>query len=429
MSWVYIILGAFLLFIIKLHEKTLISPASIIVVCWCFFPAIACFYPYWTYPFSFETHVCIFLSLFSFLFVFFLNTKRTSDNQLLKQKDSIIGEVNNKWLIILNIIVALWLFQYVTRAWGNIIFSGWSDQRGSFREYFDTSTLTIYEVFAKPIIIATCAIMSVELFSGKEKINLLLVILLFVNLLQESIVFAARASIVKAIFFVLFSFLFIALNRGGQSFKNRIIPLLVLAILIGGVNFITKGRNENSGTGIVETIFIYYMAPFGMLNYYLVNPDFSLLGFDYWLCGKAILGFIHNFIMAAGYVLMGWDYKSYGSDYAINEVTHQFVEVSPDFSMNAAVTADYIFLRDFGYLGIIIGFALSAFVVCKIRNYYNIKHSLRAAAIYLFLLYTTMRLSIWYDFINSSAMMTVIYIVLLTKNNNRDKVCVGTTKA
>ena len=200
-----------------------------------------------------------------------------------------------------------------------------------------------------------------------------------------------------------------------KSKKQVITALLLVIPLLLVVAFVTSQRM--AGFSAFDSIAMYYVAPFSLFNYYIENPSFSQLGMDGLQYGTATFGFIYNIIRSGLYIVFHVPYN--GSDYIITQVTAVSVQVGSKVSINAGCTAIYIFMRDFGLLGIIIGFALMAFFVSFTHKRFLRRPSTRTGAIFVVALYTIFRLSSFYDLMSPGFFFTLIFIILLTKKPSK----------
>ena len=212
-----------------------------------------------------------------------------------------------------------------------------------------------------------------------------------------------------------FSFFFLKRNKSGKSAKGAKWKLLIMLFFMYEViAYITAGRNENldENSSIIGTLIGYYIAPFSFLNYYLEHPDYSLLGVEHMTYGTCIIGCIYNFFCTVATFLFKVPYA--GTDYIITALTQVPVPVAKSWELNAACTAVYPFMKDFGFFGVIIGFTLCALLTVNIKKNYFKNPTLRNGALYVYILFTIFRLSEQYDFLFPSALATLLYIYIGT---------------
>ena len=420
MFFLYSILSFFLFFFIYKKEKgNLLVPTSLIVLTWGIFPAINSLRPSGIYALSSTTHVVILLSLFSFIITYYLLDNGTKKNIHFDRLNEGI-EIRYFLLISINSIIAVWLFSRLLASWETILIYGWANLRQNSQDAFGSGLDNhIHEIIAKPFIIASMAIVVVDIMfnRGNNKNNkwkILLLIIVFFNLLEETIIFAARAMIIRLMIMFMLT-LFLGIKLKAKKIGKMLVFLLLMVFII---SIITKGRNEGGGEeSFGETFIIYYIAPFNVLDYLINHPEYSHLGFDNLTFGSCIFGSIYNFLYTVFSVLTGADYQ--GTDYIINQVAHESVPVSNYVMMNAATTANYCFLKDFGMLGVVIGFSLMALFVFEIRRYYFVKPNIRYGAYYVCALYIIFRLSVWYDLLGSSGLFSFAYIWLMTRKRTK----------
>lgn len=416
MAFVYLFVAFIFLLYIKKTEKTFLVPSSLIVLTWGIFPFFYSLGPLGLYPLSNYTHFVILLSLFSFFIAYYLfHFGNGAFNRTQSPFIWCSNDINYKILIILNLMVAIWLYPKVIENWTQLIIVGMANQRRLGFESMGTLNSSIYDVFAKPVIIASTAIWSIDLFrpNGNVILRRFLFILIILNVVAETIIFAARATTVKIIYFLLFSYFFV--HRHDITKKVKLKVLSIVGLISGALAFVTSLRNVglDTGSSFWETIIVYYVPSFGLLDYYITHPSFSMLDTEHLTYGTCIFGFIYNAIQSVIILLFGGKYQ--GTDYMVTQITSANVPISPILETNAMCTADYCFLRDFGIFGVILGFSLCAAVIVKIRNNYYRFPNIRNSAFYVFFLYSTFRLSICYDFLFPSAFMTVIFILVGTR--------------
>ncbi len=429
MAFVYLILFVGTLLLIYEKDKTLLVPPTIVAVTWTLFPGIASVGVLDIYPFSFKTHLIIILSFASFMLGYYLkfpkirilnkkeiardNRKEIAhDNNSLKFE---AGYVNYTLLILVNLLISFWLLSHLAASISIIQSKGYHALRAVYQETFSSSTIVniIYGWFAKPFVIASTAIVVYDILYRKQRKQIILLICVIMNVLFDTFLFAARATLVKFLVYLFLAFLFC--KRRMFTVKQIILVLFITILGMMIISYVTSERSKGVSnlSSTVNTFSIYYFAPFGLLNYYVVNPGFSNLGFANLLFGKNTFGFAFNIFASVLYVLFNLNYI--GSDYINNQVIQQFVYIGPHLRVNAECTAAYIFMRDFSYLGIVIGFAGMA-VFCKsIRNRFIQNPTIRNGAIYIIVLYVVFRLVSNYDFLSPATFFSIIFVLISTK--------------
>lgn len=414
MATLYIEIFIISIICIKQYYGSFFVPMTIIAVTWSLFPAIACLGVLGIGKLSFETHACILLSYGVFFLVSIGNAKRIKYNH---EESPIEDQSYVRYGLIFfgNIIIAIWLCTKLGQSLSIIVNYGFVYLRNIYEDNFSTSTIVnvIYNWFAKPFVVGSCAIFCMDVLQRRNRRQVKIGIIILINVLLDTIIFAARATIVKLVIYFFFALFFC--KRKQYSKKQVFLIISVVIFLMVVIVFMTGERMSESYSSFsfLDSIAMYYVAPFALLDYYIRNPDFSLLGFKNLTFGTGTFGFIYNIIMSAFYVLFGVDYN--GSDYLIQLVTQKTVRVGTRVSINSACTANYIFLRDFGPLGIVIGFALMAYAVETLKKRYDKCVSVRNGALYITMLYSVFRLSMSYDFLTPAVFFSILFILLCTK--------------
>lgn len=425
---IYLLLFVSSLAWIRTYYKSLFVPMTIVSVTWCLFPAIADLGVLGLYPIALTTHFYIMLSYISFFAInavsYGSKYKKNEGYYLSEEVRSVKSNVNYKVVFWGNVIVAAWLFTKLGQSLNIIQSYGFVYLRNIYENNFSSSTVVniIYNWFAKPFVVATCAIFCIDVMQRRNRQQLLIGIIIIINVLLDTVIFAARATIVKLVIFLFFSVFFC--RKRDYTRRQKFFVVIIVIALMMVVVFMTGERMSESyaSFSFLDSVAMYYIAPFGLLNYYIKNPSFSLLSLNHLTYGTGMFGAFYNIFRSVAYVLLGSEYN--GSDYIIQLVTQQTVRVGEKVSMNSACTADYIFLRDAGIIGIIIGFALMSFIIEKSRQSYFSRPSVQNGAIYISLLYVVFRLSMSYDFLTPSTLFSLLYIYICTKES-RIKISLG----
>lgn len=417
MCAIYVMIFAWSVATVRTIYGSFFNPLIVFLCCWCIFPAIASTGVLGLYNISVDTHFIILLSIVSFWLAynqFGLNLKKTDGSQT-----SIQNYVNYKLMIVVNVAILIWLSGKMMSSLAIIQSRGWAYLRAVANDNFsETTTGNIFYVwFIKPAIISSLAVLSFDLLHNKmSKAKIVLLLVSIANLMMDVIIFSARASIVKFMIYMFFSLFFCKVRTYTKS--QKFVVFLIAVSLFCLVVFITGERMSGSGYGdfsFLDSIAMYYAAPFGLLNYYVENPDFSkLFSIDGMTFGSATFGLFYNIFRSALYVLLGMAYN--GSDYNIQLVTQHSIRVGTEVSINSGYTAAYVFLRDFGIIGIPIGFSLMAYVICKCHRLYRENPTTRTGTMYIFILYIIFRLSASYDFLSPSTFFSIVYIYIFTCN-------------
>lgn len=162
-----------------------------------------------------------------------------------------------------------------------------------------------------------------------------------------------------------------------------IIPFIVILIFISD----SRGHGSDDGS-ILITIIKSYTLYVGIFNYY--NTHEYIAFDDFLLGGSTFEGLITYFRMLLNKFLnCGIETNVKSNNYYIQE----FVRIGPYLNANAHATMYFLFIRDFGYLGVVIGPLLLG-IVCH-RLYKKMLNKPQYFVYYLFMTYvlTTTTLS------------------------------------
>lgn len=192
---------------------------------------------------------------------------------------------------------------------------------------------------------------------------------------------------------------------------------VIMAVVITGLRM----NQDRAAATFITSAIPYYIGPFSLLSYYLQHKDFSLIGKEY-LWGSGSIGCIYNIVRAILHVVAGVEYN--GSDYRLVLVTQYPCEIGSGMRMNAAGTALYTMLRDFGVIAIIIDFIIFGIIFRVFQqNKSKIYSNDRYAIIFVILLYTLFKLSMNYEVVNPSFFFSILYAFLFckaVKNNEKN---------
>ena len=415
---VYLFLFIVSLIVIKTAYQTFFVPATIMAVCWCIFPSLATAGVLGIYDLSWKTHAYIIFSYLTFMLITLL-IRNKSDRKGVEAAAEIVNQncaIRYKLLMLGNIVIAIWLSTKLGDALAIIADYGFVGLRNVYENILsDTVTNIMYNWFAKPFVSASCAIFCVDVLHGIKKEQQFVGIAILTNIALDTVVFAARATIVKMVIYIFFAFFFCK-SRTFTKKQTFLVILLTIALMTLVV-FMTGERmsvGRYAQFSLLDSIYMYYAAPFGLLNTYVENPGFAMLGGDNLLFGAGTFGAIYNVFRSMLYVLFGLEYN--GSDYIIQLVTQETIMVGANVSINSACTSVYVFLRDFGVAGLFFGFGLMAVLAEMFRHTFFKNPTIRCGAIYVIMLYAIFRLSASYDFLTPPTMFSIVYVLLCTKN-------------
>lgn len=407
MMVLYISVFIFILAYSSFIKKSIFTPLVLFAFCWCIFPVIADMEIAGLYKLSLGTHICIIISISTFIFTYIFLPNNS--NQIKNANNY----VNTKLLIISNILSWIFLLPYTIQAFEISKAFGLEYLREfSTTEQLITSTQiqVLYNWFLIPLYLVTAIFVCILFVDGKAKNNKSLLLVSIISIILHSITFAARALLVKYMFYFVFALFFCNFKETKIGKKEYFKMFsLILGLLIVTV-FIGQGRSSRS---FFESFIIYYAGAFSLFDYYITHPQISYLVDSPYLFGTALFGFIYNIFQSVKYIIFGTNYL--GSDYIITQFTAQAFPIGENIYINAATTAMYPFMRDLGYAGLIIGFLFMALLIRWIENKVKNKPSYRNKAVFIVLLYVIFKLSMSYEMLGPSVIFMILYIIIATK--------------
>lgn len=425
----YILLILFSFGLSKVIRKKFLTPLSLFTFIWCFFAFLSTFGLLGLYLPIQTVHSYVYLSVFSFDIVYLLVWCFSAKNKPPQQKGNIISE---KLVLGINGICFLFLIPVAYRSLQIALSYGYNYLRRHAGTALTGSTILqiLYNWFLIPCFLASACLIISQITLAKSKPNRRLLMIVVANIILHSIIFAARALVVKIIFYMVFAILF-CYNPGRDlqynlkhSKKNRWLIFVFLVALLGFTVYLTAGRMQGgnySSYSFLDSIILYYVGSFSLLSLYVSHPSISLL-YDpsKLMFGKATFGCVANLYDAIIYVLFGVDYR--GSDYLIEKTTEIFYIIGEKITFNAATTSIYPFMRDFGVAGIVIGFALLAFISAKLELREMINRTIRSRALYIFWLYIIVKSVLNYEPISPPVFFTALFIYLFTNRRESNRV-------
>lgn len=142
---------------------------------------------------------------------------------------------------------------------------------------------------------------------------------------------------------------------------------------------LTNLRNWGN-TSFIENVVIYYTGSFTFLDVILSEFDWTTSP----LFGTGMFGFIINFIHALFALIFEVPYNS-SSCQVITHFTGIPRFISPTVKYNAMTTMLYPFIRDFGFVGIIMGTSFLAWFISFVENKFKKSNSLLYLCLYVYL--------------------------------------------
>lgn len=389
------------------------------------FPFLATFKFLGTNSLSTMTHFCVFTSFSAFFIGYELGGKVL----ITRNKDFFNSSTEPRYgfILIISIGFLVIALTFISKAKNIIESSTWTNDmdflRANSSQIFSSSRIaTLFECVMSPILWVIFIICLVAMTQGIKRMWFPMII----NLLTIGIVsfcFAARANVVRYLFYTIFVF-FLNLNikEGWHRLKvffnqYKILSFIFTIGVIFTVLFMTLKRNTSSGLGLFDNIYMYYISPFKVYDYYWNNPEFSLMHSNEFWFGGALFGSIVNLVAIACVLFFGGKY--WGTDYLVTRITAIPVSIGGGIYMNAATTAMYPFYRDAKYVGLIVGFFIWGWLIKNFEGYSR-HNSLRTRSIYVFLMYVVFKLNMTYEGLTPTLSIALLMIIILTRKKAAD---------
>ena len=243
---------------------------------------------------------------------------------------------------------------------------------------------------------------------NKIKANLILCI---INVFQQMLTFGGRSALLGI---VLLIFVVIVDKYGKKILQivkdNKKIVIGAIAI-IGVIIYITSQRRVGGGEGLLFNIYTYFVGSIHLFGVCIDNPSTFLLDGQNLLYGQAMFNWITELINFTGGFLFNISITT-GLE-IVNQVTQNFVNVSPTVVMNNNVTMLYIFLRDFDVWGLIIGPMVLALVYVWAYKARKNKRTLISRAIYYYLLSQMPYFLFEYILAKGNVVFVIIFMLLI----------------
>jgi oligosaccharide repeat unit polymerase len=323
---------------------------------------------------------------------------------------------NTKLAYILHIVIYLYLIKYFILAIKIVTNQGFAFLRGlAFTESSllinTTEELYIIQTIVLAVFVST-VIIGIVVFVESNKINSFL-ILGITDILLYSILFAGRKYIYMFIILLFFGIMiFHSKKKSKISFSKLYKSLIIFIIVVFVISYISSFRSISTGYTQFDNIIIYYTGSIKYLDILLENYR-NTLYFPNYGNGSISFGFVYNFFEIAKYILTGKEYM--GGDYLVSSVTQNYYNISQVIKYNALPTFVYGFLRDFGYIGIIIGGALIGISTSFIeKKYLSNKNSILNKSLYLYLFYVLMQTVFTWEYIYSYTLMIIVFLIIFT---------------
>lgn len=288
-------------------------------------------------------------------------------------------KLNLKTVYVVNFICYIFIIPITIKAIRIIITYGFSNLRSYA---FDVTGGLVTELTSKvtawiiyPVFLVTMIIAALYIALGlKEKIIIVGILDVAIYILT----FGGRSLIIRFVLYVLFAYIafnhsfFMLLKK--MPLKQKVILLVIFAFFLYLVSL-----RKWEGLSIFENIVIYL---FGSEKYFdILVQDINLKGNLY---GTGLFGIILNPLMYFSNIFLRTDFIL--SEQAIQQVTDPFVSIGKS-NFNALPSMLYIFWRDYGEVGIVIGTFLFTLIITYVERKIKRKVSLFNLILLIFISY------------------------------------------
>ena len=419
-----IVLGAFIILLQKYLYKTIRTPLTFFAILWCVVLSVANMqlYNYYSPSLLVNSIIIIGIVIFAICFCVFSgkkNLKRVIDNNFFE------CHLNLQIIYFVNIIATIFTIPFLGNAINIIRNNGLAFLRANAG---DTNIgiasagwqNVILDSVVRPVFM-TMAILAVTVsFSEiRKKTKIVLLSIAVVENFLLTLLTAARAPMVNFVFYFIIAFIIFKGKNIIAAIKTEKKKIVVCIILIAIILYITNERNFSGDTSILENFYVYYFSGPSYMSRLLENVhEYGLNG--KLLYGTATFGFITNWLSFIYTFLTG---KSQGSLWVLGSViTNQQYWVGENTLLNAMCTVFYIFIVDWGILGIIIGPLIIAFISAKIfKNLYK-RQTTFTYAIYIYWTYILIRTVFKWDLLNVDFAVFIVLMYLFTVKKIRIRI-------
>lgn len=297
----------------------------------------------------------------------------------------------------------------VYRAIRLIIGNGWFYLRYFAYEGSDVLAsdllLRIYTWIINPIFTATIIITATLIYLKKSTKKMLIISI--INILVITISFGGRFNLVRAFVLISSGYLLSRLDKI-RTGKIPVKYYLVLISFLIVVIFLTSMRSL-SNLSFIQNAYIYV---YGSIVYFgeIVNAIPENANYLY---GYGTFGYLLNPIVYVFEVLF-FDHNI-TSEYILKVNTDAFIYIGNGIRYNALTTYLYIFFRDGGTIGIILGTAhtIALYLIAKKKSYNETGIFFKGMRIYLIFIILSSTLN--YGLLTIQSSMTIIFLFILTR--------------
>lgn len=401
----YLFIMLFIGFTTYIKFNTFLKPNMIVTILWCVLPGLSTLGLNGIKAPSLYTHSYFlsFLGIFNIIYLLF--TKKDRMTQL--DFNNIDDMYRYRLIYILNILSWIYMIPIILNAYEIISNYGFSAIRDytfiSSDKLVDGTQKFISQTIINAIFHATILLAMVNISLNKKTKNL--TVFAIVDVIIYTFCFGGRFKILQLLVYYTLSNILIKKIYLNSNKKRMSIGFIIFILIIMIVTTQARGTSN-----FMSSMYDYYVMPFSFMDYILNNP--TTFDLKHYLLGGGMLGFITEPIVLLLKVIFNSNLDIVS--YFINISTQVFYEIAPGKYFNALTTIIYPFIRDFGYIGIIIGGALLSYFVSISENIFKKYKKSSYYCIYIFLVYVCFNSVLKYDLLSYGSTFTIIFIYIFS---------------
>lgn len=397
-----------LLFINTNYFKSKINYLNVFMFLFCSIMILSNFGFYGFKKTSIVCNIYMFIALvfFECFSLFFLRIKTKSSNKKIDFK------CNTNSLFIPSIIITIYILPFALSGVNIILTEGYAALRAKTMILSNSYLTTLQHIIVIYFVISLAKAITVYSIIDcieNKKINKTLIVSI-INILLTVLTFAGRGIL---LYFVFLTIVIISCTQKKKNIINMIRNykkfIIIISIVIIFISSITSQRKLNKDSSLLLNVYSYYVGSIHLFDIHLNN---SLLSEENLLYGNGMFSpLVDIYKMSSKFFGINTSVKS-GVE-IINQQVQQYYKVTDRIALNNNVTFLYVPLRDFGFIGLIIGpLYISAIFAIAYKKY---KHfpTTKNKALYYYLC-SILPFFIFEFYLNkTNTFITILYIIFL----------------
>ncbi len=403
----YLIIFCMLLCLTKIKYRTIVKSNILFTGMWCICAGISSLGLYGHFKPTPIIHLYSITAIFVFNVVFILHNNKSKNS--LDKTINIRGEARLGIIYFVNLIAWLYFSQFVPKTFNIISIYGLRELRqyafDSAMGLATTKQLLIIQWVIYPIFVATVLIAINYLVIGRKKF--LLNVFALIDVALYTLMFGGRYLIVKVMMYYIFAFLIVK-SVNIEKMKNKKLSVMFIGTIIIAIIILTSQRNWGD-TSFIENVVVYFTGSFTFLDVILSEFDWT----NYPLFGMGVFGFIINLLYAPFALIFKLPYR--GSNHIITQFTAIPRFISHTRKYNAMTTMLYPFIRDLGFIGIILGTSFLAWFISFAEKKFIKTNHLFYLCLYVYLAFVLFDSVMSYQLLFPASGVTIGFLFILIK--------------